>query len=421
MTTKEPYFIPSFKDMVELVGQGSVLSKIDLAKGFHQVVVKESDRDKTAFVCPFGKFRYVRMPFGLTNAPSVFQRTMDLVLKECLGFSRVYIDDVLVVSKSWEEHLKHLEEEFVALQEAGLRCKLKKCEFGKVKLEFLGHLIGGGVVSVPEARVKAIREHPLPSTRKQLRGFLGMVGFYRRFVKDFHQFSSVLTPHTSATLDGGLEWTGEMRRAFQGLCESLCDFVQLCVPCIHDDFVLETDACASGVGGVLSVCRDGRLVPAGFFSRQLRGAQQRYSAQELEGLAIYEAVKHFSYYLFGKEFVVYTDHKGLVNLMTNKQENRRLYGWALKLSEYKFKIVYRKGVENVVADCLSRCFAVDVQGSEMSNECVPGEVSTCTSDKEKTKKAENVSDCDDVTCLFEGGGDVGLRSSQGPHEHGRGR
>lgn len=239
------------------MGAGSVLSKIDLAKGFHQVVVREEDRDKTTFVCPFGKFRYRRMPFGLTNAPAVFQRTMDVVLKDCLRFSRVYIDDVLVVSKSWVEHLGHLEEVLVALRNAGLRCKRRKCEFGKVRLEFLGHLVGGGMVSVPEARVKAIREHPLPKTRKQLRGFLGMVGFYCRFVRDFHHFLVVLTPHTSASLDGKLVWSEEMRRAFKGLCECLCNYVKLCVPCVDDVFVLETNACSSGVGRVLSVCRSG--------------------------------------------------------------------------------------------------------------------------------------------------------------------
>lgn len=138
------------------------------------------------------------MPFELRNAPAVFQKTMDVVLKECIEFSRVYIDDVLVVLRNWDEHLVHLKEVFVALRKAGLRCKGKKCEFGKVRLEFLGHLIGGGMISVPKARVRAIREHPLPKTRKQLRGFLGMVGFYRRFIRDFHRFSSVLTPFTSA-------------------------------------------------------------------------------------------------------------------------------------------------------------------------------------------------------------------------------
>ncbi len=162
VTVREPYYIPGFDEMVERVGVGKVLSKLDLEKGFHQVVVREEDKEKTAFTCPFGKFQLRRMPFGLTNAPSVFQRLMDQVLVSCWDFARVYIDDVLVVSSSWEVHLSHLEAVFEALKVAGLTAKRKKCVFGKIKLEFLGHLIGDGVVSVPGARVRAIADHPRP-------------------------------------------------------------------------------------------------------------------------------------------------------------------------------------------------------------------------------------------------------------------
>ncbi len=142
ITTKEPYYIPQFEEMVERVGQGCVLSKVDLSKGFHQVAVAVEDREKTAFVCPFGKFQYVRMPFGLTNAPSVFQRLMDVVLVDCMEFAKVYIDDVLVVSGGWSEHLMHLRRLFEVLLKAGLTCKLSKCVFGKRRLMFLGHEAG---------------------------------------------------------------------------------------------------------------------------------------------------------------------------------------------------------------------------------------------------------------------------------------
>ncbi len=179
VTEKEPYYIPGFDEMVEKVGTGKVLSKVDLAKGFHQVLVDRKDRDKTCFICPFGKFRFIRMPFGLTNAPSVFQRLMDGVLVGCEEFARVYIDDILVVSQDWEAHLVHLRTLLDVLRQAGLTCKMRKCCFGKARLEFLGHQIGGGQISVPAARVDAIRTHPLPKTRKQLRSFLGLVGFYR--------------------------------------------------------------------------------------------------------------------------------------------------------------------------------------------------------------------------------------------------
>ncbi len=146
-----------------------------------------------------------------------------------------------------------------------------------------------------------------------------------------------------------------MLDAFHALCNVLSASVRLCVPCVSDVFVLESDASSTGVGAVLSVVRNGEKLPVAFFSKQLRGAQANYSAQELEGLGIYEAIRHFAYFLYGRKFTVVTDHKGLVNIRNGKQENRRIYNWCLKLSMYDFEIVYRAGVENVVADDLSRC------------------------------------------------------------------
>ncbi len=379
-TVKEPYYIPSFDEMVEKVGTGRVLSKVDLAKGFHQVMVEEKDRDKTSFVCPFGKFRFRRMPFGLTNAPSVFQRLMDEVLVDCEEFARVYIDDILVVSGDWSMHLVHLRKLFEVLRQAGLTCKKAKCSFGKRSLEFLGHKIGDGEICVPEARVEAIRNHPLPKTRKQLRSFLGLVGFYRRFIRGFHEWSSILTPHTSTAKSGRVSWTKPMLDAFHGLCVQLCNSVCLCVPCASDCFVLECDASSTGVGAVLSVVRGEETLPVAFFSKQLRGAQTKYSAQELEGLGVFESIKHFAYFLYGRRFKVITDHKGLVNMRTGRQDNRRIYNWCLKLSEFEFEMVYRAGKQNVVADGLSRCFEED-------------------------------SSCDTVTRVSEEGGDVGIREA----------
>ncbi len=355
VTVKEPYYIPGLEEMLERVGSGKVLSKVDLAKGFHQVEVVEKDREKTSFSCPFGKFQYRRMPFGLCNAPSVFQRLMDCVLSGCEDYAKVYIDDILVVSESWEVHARHLRRLLEVLREAGLTCKRSKCVFGKRRLEFLGHVIGDGYMSVPEARIVAIREHPVPRTRKQLRAFLGLIGYYRRFIRSFHRESSLLSPHTAKTSPGEVVWTSAMLDGFRKLCKSLCDHVCLCVPCEDDTFSLECDASASGIGAVLSVHREGEWRPVAFFSRQLKGAQARYSAQELEGLALFEAVNHFAFYLYGKVFKVFSDHKGLQWLTSGKQRNRRVYGWALKLAEFQFEVVYRPGALNVVADELSRC------------------------------------------------------------------
>ncbi len=233
VTVKEPYYIPGFEEMLETVGKGKVLSKVDLLKGFHQVEVAEEDRDKTCFVCPFGKFRFVRMPFGFTNASSVFQGLMDSVLVDCMDFARVYIDDILVVSGCWGEHLGHLRWLFEVLETEGLTCRRSKCVFGRVKLEFLGHIVGDGVINVPEARVRAIREHPRPKSSKQLRVFLGTVGYYRRFIKDFHRWTSVLTPSMSRNAARVMGWISKMTEAIEGLKRELCVSVSLCAMCVR--------------------------------------------------------------------------------------------------------------------------------------------------------------------------------------------
>ncbi len=257
IASKEPYYIPGFDEMVELVGKGKVLSKVDLSKGFHQVEVEECDRDKTCFTCPFGKFKYKRMPFGLANAPSVFQRLMDTVLLGCEEFAKVYIDDILVVSESWEEHIVHLRKLFGVLKEEGLTCKRSKCSFGRRRLEFLGHVVGEGVIDIPGARVEALRRHPRPKSRRQLREFLGMINYYRRFIQGFHECSSLLTPSTSKTALGIVEWSEPMVEAFDRLKDKLLCHVCLTVPCVRDVFVLETDASGTGIGAVLLVEREG--------------------------------------------------------------------------------------------------------------------------------------------------------------------
>ncbi len=215
---------------------------------------------------------------------------------------------------------------------------------------------------------------PLPKAK----AVKGVVNFYRRFIRGFHQWSYLLTPSTSKSVPAVVGWTSLMLEAFDQLKVKLCNHVCLCIPCDSDMFILETDASSSGVGAVLSVLREVALRPAAFFSRQLHSAQTRYSAQELEGLGLYETIRFFAFYLYGRKFKVITDHKPLVSLMTAPQHNRRLLNWAMKLSDYNFEVVYRKGEQNIVADCFSR-----------------GAV------------GEEHAEADDTHQLKEGGGDVG--------------
>ena len=356
VTTADPYYMASMEEILERVGGSKIISKIDLCKGFYQVEVEPSSREKTAFVSPYGKFEFQRMPFGLKNAPAMFQRLMEVVLGDCYDCSAPYIDDIVVFSESAEEHVQHLRRVFECLRRYGLTIKEAKCEWGRVKLEYLGHMIGGGggELAVPAHRAAAMANYLKPHTKKQLRSFLGAAGYYRQFVKGFAKLSSVLTPWTSKSAPSVVCWTAEGLEAFTRIKVSLVNVCSLVIPNQQDEFVLHCDASGSGIGATLNVERDGKKLPVAYFSKQLQGAQHRYSATELEGLAVFKAIHYFAHYLFGGRFVVLTDHKALVSFLHSRVLNRRLHGWMLQLQQFDFEIKYRPGSENGDADALSR-------------------------------------------------------------------
>ena len=354
VTTADPYYMSTMDEILERVGGSQIVSKIDLAKGFYQVEVEPLSQEKTAFVSPFGKFEFTRMPFGLKNAPAVFQRLMEVVLRDCYEFSAPYIDDIVVFSKDGEEHVQHLRCVLEALRRFGMTIKEAKCEWGKVKLEYLGHVIGGGELAVPAHRAAAMADYVQPTTKKQRRSFLGAAGYYRQFVEGYARMSAVLTPLTAKAAPSVVCWTAEGLEAFTRIKVSLVNVCCLTVPTQDDEFVLHCDASGTGIGATLNMERGGKKVPVAFYSKQLQGAQHHYSATELEGLAVFKAIHYFSHYLFGCRFVVLTDHKALVSFLHSRVLNRRLHGWILQLLQFDFEIRYRPGQENCDADALSR-------------------------------------------------------------------
>ena len=354
VTTADPYYMACMDEILERVGSSKIISKLDLNKGFYQVEVDPGSQCKTAFVSPYGKFEFKRMPFGLKNAPAAFQRMMEVVLGDCYEFSAPYIDDVVVYSENEVEHVQHLRCVLECFRKFGLTIKEAKCEWGKVKLEYLGHVIGGGELAVPAHRAAAMADYIQPRTKKQLRSFLGAAGYYRQFVEGFAKLSAVLTPWTAKSAPSVVSWTAEGRRAFERIKVSLVKCVCLTIPSQEDVFTLNTDASGAGIGATLNVKRNGKMLPVAYYSRQLQGAQHRYSATELEGLAVFKAVHYFAHYLYGAKFEVVTDHKALVSLLHSRVLNRRLHGWVLQLLEFDFVVKYRPGVENGDADALSR-------------------------------------------------------------------
>ena len=354
VTVADPYYMSTMEEILERVGESRVMSKFDLAKGFYQVEVESQSQQKTAFVSPFGKYEFTRMPFGLKNAPAVFQRLMEVVLRDCYSCSAPYIDDVIVFSKNGEEHIQHLRCVLGALRKFGLTIKEEKCQFGRVKVEYLGHVIGGGVLAVPAHRAAAMADYIQPVTKKQLRSFLGAAGYYRQFVEGYASMSSILTPMTAKSAPSVICWTVEGLEAFTRIKVSLVNVCCLTIPTQEDVFTLHCDASGAGIGATLNVERGGKKMPVAFYSKQLQGAQHHYSATELEGLAVFKSIHYFTHYLFGCRFVVLTDHKALVSFLHSRVLNRRLHGWILQLLQFDFEIKYRPGLENCDADALSR-------------------------------------------------------------------
>jgi len=324
-----------------------------LSKGYYQVQVAPGDIQKTSFVCHRGQYEFLRMPFGVKNAPAIFQTIMqDIFAKH--SHCTPYMDDLVIFSETWEDHLAHIQSALHTLEQAGLTANPSKCVWGGTCIEFLGHLVGGGKMALPEHRAEAFKQYEKPKTKKGLRSFLGAVSFYRRYIKMLASQTAKLTPLTSKLAPAKVVWSREGEQAFRTIVNMICGACVLCIPLPKDRYSLVTDASGLGIGGVLQVWREEAWEPAAFFSRQLKGAEQRYSATELEALAVVESINYFAYYLYGHKFDVFTDHKPLTHLMDSEKLNPRLRRLGYKLQGWLMNIEYLPGEDNGFADALSR-------------------------------------------------------------------
>ncbi|GJR47198.1 reverse transcriptase domain-containing protein [Tanacetum coccineum] len=349
LTVKNRYPLPRIDDLFDQLQGSRFFSKIDLRSGYHQLRVHEDDIPKTAFRTRYGHFEFTVMPFGLTNAPAVFMDLMNRVCKPYLDkFVIVFIDDILIYSKTKEDHEVHLGLVLELLRKEKLYAKFSKCEFWLQEVHFLGHVVNQNGIHVDPSKIEAVKNWKTPTTPSEIRSFLGLAGYYRRFIANFSKIAKPLTSLTQKNQK--YVWGVEQEEAFQTLKSNLCDAPILTLPDGVEDFVVYCDASNQGLGCVLM--QRGKVIA--YASRQLKTHEKNYTTHDLELGAVVFALKTWRHYLYGTKSVIYTDHKSLQHIFDQKELNMRQRRWIELFSDYECEIRYHPGKANVVADALSR-------------------------------------------------------------------
>ena len=357
LTPGDAYPMPRIDDLIDKLGKAKYITTLDLTRGYWQVPLKQGARRKSAFVTPFGLYQFRVMPFGLSGAPATFQRMMDNLTRGLSESTGAYLDDLVIYSSTWNDHFQHVREVLSRLREAGLTAKPRKCQFGMSKCAYLGHVVGNGRVTPDPSKLEAIQAFPTPTTKKQVRAFLGLAGYYRRFIQDFSSVSTPLSDLTRKSAPEKVVWSTQCEKAFAELKRRLCSEPVLQSPDFDRPFVVQTDASDRGIGAVLSQKDvDGLDHPVAYFSKKLLPREEKYAIIEKECLAIKLAVEAFSIYLLGRHFVIQTDHRSLEWLDRLKASNAKLTRWSLALQPYHFTVEHRPGAQNNNADALSRAF-----------------------------------------------------------------
>ena len=365
-TVKDAYNLPRIDDTIDRLIGAKYFTKLDLTSSYWQVEIEEDDKEKTAFfVSGIGHFECNRMGFGLTNAPATFQRLMErcmgeLNLRDCL----VFLDDILIFSRTFDEHLDRLTAVFQRLENHHLKLKGKKCEFFDSSVTYLGHIVSKDGVATDPEKTRAISTWPVPHNVKTLRTFLGFAGYYRRYVSNYSKIAKplndLLKGHStnkgkSKVKPPPWKWGDDEQEAFEQLKERLSSPPILAYADFDQPFILHTDASMQGLGAVLYQIQNGHKRVIAYASRGLRNAEKNYPAHKLEFLSLKWAVtEKFHDYLYGNSFEVITDNNPLTYVLTSAKLDATGHRWLAALSNYNFSLRYRKGINNADADSLSR-------------------------------------------------------------------
>lgn len=352
----EQYPIPKMEDMIACLTGGETYTKLDMSHAYQQIVLDKESRKYVTVNTHKGLFTYTRLPFGVSSSPAIFQRTMEVVLQGLANVA-VYLDDIILTGKDNKDHLQTLDQVLQRLEDAGLCLKRSKCVFMEKEVTFLGHQVDKAGLHPLPAKVKAVQEAPTPTSITELKAYLGLLNFYNKFLPNL---STLLAPmHKLLRKDELWSWGPEQKKAFQQSKELLQSSSVLVHYDEKKELILCCDTSPYGVGAVLAHCMsDGAEKPIGFASRTLSAAEKNYSQLDKEGLAVIFGVQYFHKYLYGRKFVIYTDHEPLLGLFHEKKAvpqmaSQRIMRWAVLLRAYEYVIMYRAGKNNGNADALS--------------------------------------------------------------------
>lgn len=365
-TIKDSYSLPRIEQVLDSLVGAQIFSSLDLKAGYWQVEMVEECKPYTAFTCgPMGFYECETMPFGATNAPATFQRLMENCLGELnMNWCIVYLDDIIIFSKDPRSHIERLEAVFKKLQAAGLKLNPKKCSFFKKKISYLGHVVSAEGVATDPKKLEAVKNWPIPFTVYDVRSFLGFIGYYRKFIKDFSKIAKPLRTLLQGLESQGkktakkslIDWTSEHQETFDHLKQLCCEAPILAYPDHKLPFILHTDSSTDGLGAILYQVQGGQKRVIAYASRSVNQAEARYPAHKLEFLALKWAItEKFHDYLYGGNvFDVYTDNNPLTYILTSAKLDACGQRWVARLASYNFNLHYKAGSSNVDADALSR-------------------------------------------------------------------
>lgn len=360
-TQSYPFPVPDQEQVLAAIGNFKVISVFDLKSGYHQTAIKKEHVWLSAFVTHSAEYEWLRTPFGMKNSGSTFCRVVHEVLKPIKEFTISYVDDMAVGSQTWSEHKVHLNKFFTIMKDSGLTVNLRKTEFAKSQVKFVGHMVGSGSKTPDPDRLRAIKEISRPQTRKQVKSVLGMLGYHRDFIYGYAELAKPLTDLTSSKVS--FDWTDREQNAFDTLKDRLCKATALYTPRIGKLFIIRSDASGVAVAACLSQQTDDSIEvnekgtgerPVAFCSQKLTPTQCAWSVIEREAYAVIFALKKFHYLIFGAPIIVYSDHNPLIYIVESASKSAKLVRWSLALQEHCITFRYVRSANNKSADCLSR-------------------------------------------------------------------